>query len=155
MICQPSRKLKIALCIAFAALSALGAVVASQSVNRNDNSEMTPGAEPEQVRDVSDIPADSSLTMPNPYESSMPVDESKAVQARIENLKKKLRADHTDFGRMKRDLEDRLGKAPDGKISPDEVLAVIPPQHREEFKSVMAGMYAPSNKPTTIQETRP
>lgn len=155
MISLRSRKFKIVLCCAAVSLLALGAVVAFQAADRNDPNITISRAAPAQVRDLSKTSADLAL-MPMAHDvQSKPVVESSAAQARIENLKKKLRADHTDFGRMKRDLEDRLNKAPDGKISPEEVLAVIPPEHREEFKSVITSMYAEQNKPMTMKETRP
>jgi len=154
MITLPSRKLKIVLCCTAASLLMLGAVVAFQTVDRNDQDETVSAAAPVQVRDLSKT-LDVSAVMPQvPDDRSTPTDESATAQARIENLKKKLRSDHTDFGRMKRDLEERLSRAPDGKITPEEILAVIPPEHREEFKSVITSMYAEQNKPMTMKETQ-
>jgi len=149
------RKFKTIMYCAAVFLLVFGAVVAFQIADRDDQVDTVNMAVSAKVRDMSKSSADPTLMLPAHDAQSKQMDESSAAQARVENLKKKLKADHTDFGRMRRDLEDRLNRAPDGKITPEEVLAVVPPEHREEFKSVITSMYTEQNEPMTMKETRP
>ncbi len=155
MISLLVRKLKIVMYCAAVFLLVLGAVVAFQIADRDDQVDTVNMAASTKVQNMSEASVNPALMPPAHDAQSKSIDESSAAQARVEDLKKKLRADHTDFGRMKRDLEDRLNKAPDGKITPEEVLAVIPPEHREEFKSIITSMYTEQNEPMTMKETRP
>jgi len=150
-----SRKLKIILCCAAAALLVLGAGFVFWTADRNDQDHLARETVPARVGNLSATSSDLA-SMPSSRDvQSEPADDALAARARMEDLKNKLRADHADFGRMKRELEDRLSRAPNGKITPEEVLAVIPPRHREAFKSVIAGMDAEQNEPMTMKETRP
>jgi len=147
-------KIMISSCAAVGLL-VLGAAAAFQAVDGDGQDDTVSKERPAQVRDLPKTTADLAVLPPARDDQSRPMDESSAVQGRIEGLKMKLKAENTDFTRMRRDLEDRLSRAPDGKITPDEILAVIPPAHREEFKSILTSMYAKQSEPMTMKETRP
>jgi hypothetical protein len=133
----------------------LGAVVAFHAVDRDGRADTVSMETPAQVRDPEKTAADLAL-LPTAHDGRLKsMDEVTAARVRIEDLKKKLKVWNTDFARMKHDLEQRLDRAPDGKITPEEVLAVIPPEYREEFKSVITSMYTEQIEPMTMKETRP
>ena len=72
-----------------------------------------------------------------------PSESARATVRAMKELKEKMADDGIDFAAAMNTIEEKLGNAPDGKLSEEEIISVLPPEHARELLRIINQMYYP------------